>query len=141
MTFARAVACCVALCLAAAPARAQEPSLIISGPAHRVLTTGFDTARVECVFCVYWHDIADDSVALDSAFVPKIDSADKWHVWYKNCPRGLATAHWHLLDLEAIDHRSAADSATLVDYGAAFGVLVMRRHRGDRMPVYRYYDR
>jgi hypothetical protein len=89
LTFARAVACCVALCLAAAPARAQEPSLIISGPAHRVMTDGFDTTSVERVFCVHWHDVADDSVALDSAFLPKIDSADKWHVWYKNCPRGL----------------------------------------------------
>jgi hypothetical protein len=130
----------LALCVACR-ASGQQVNLFVSGAAHRSMTAGFDTARVECVFCVHWHEAGADSVALDSAYVPQIDSSDVYHVWYKNCPRGLATAHWHLLDLGAIDHRSAADSATLVDFPAPFGVLIMRRHRGDRIPTYVYYDR
>ena len=137
----RLVLALLSLCFIAGRASAQRANLVVSGAAHRVMSAGFDTATVEKVFCVWWHDIDEATVSLDSAMVPRIDSADVFHVWYKRCPLKLATAHWHLLDLGAVDYRTPADSATLVEYPSPFGVLLLRKHAGDRFPVYIYYDR
>lgn len=117
-------------------------TLTVQGPAHKLLTAGFDTARAEKVFCVWWHESASGNrVWLDSAMVPLQSQADSIGVKYAPCPKMMATAHWHFLDYGAWNHRSPADSAALVDWGNAFGVLIIRRRFGDRIPLYKYYDR